>query len=130
MDGESIPQEVLLLLQVNGLETGGDGGGTSAASVQDVAAVVVLGGGEPALDTGPGVGPGTCIEGLLLTPDDVFGVGVAVKVLLQLSPGEGVQLLYTGDSSVADTVGLTVLEKSSVDLARAENNALDLLGLV
>ena len=40
------------------------------------------------------------------------------------------QLLNTGDGGVADTVGLTVLDKSGVDLARAENNALDLLGLV
>ena len=75
MNGESILQEVLLLLQVDGLETGGDGGGTSATSVQDVAAVVVLGGVEQGLDTGLGVGPGTSIEGLLLTPDDVLALG-------------------------------------------------------
>jgi hypothetical protein len=115
---------------VDGLKTGSDGGGTGTTSVQNVAAVVVLGGVEQALNTGLGVRPGTGVEGLLLTPDNVLGVGVAVKVLLQLSPGEGVQLLNTGDGGVADTVGFTVLNEGGVNLTRAENNTFDLLGLV
>jgi hypothetical protein len=39
-----------------------------------------------------------------------------------------VQLLNTGDGSVAETVGLTVLDKGGVDLARAHDDTLDLLG--
>lgn len=128
MDGESILQEFLLLFQVNGLETSGHGGAGGTTSVQDVAAVVVLGGVQHGLDTGLDVRPGTGVERLLLTPDDVLGVGVAVQVLLQLVPREGVQLLDTSDGSVANAIGLTVLDEGGVDLARAHDHTLDLLG--
>jgi len=124
---ESILQELLLLLKVDGLQTSSDGSAASATSVQDMAAVVVLGSVQQTLDTGLGVRPGTGVERLLLAPYDVLGVGVAVKVLLQLGPREGVQLLNTGDGSVADTVGLAVLAQSSVDLSGAQDDALDLL---
>lgn len=40
------------------------------------------------------------------------------------------QLLNTSDGCVADVVGLAVLEQRSVDLARAQNDTLNLLGLV
>lgn len=128
MNGESILQELLLLLQVDSLETGGHGSARGTTSVQDVAAVVVLGGVEHGLNTGLDERPGTGVQGLLLAPDDVLGVGVAVQVLLQLVPGEGVQLLNTSDGSVADTVGLTVLDEGGVDLARAHDDTLNLLG--
>lgn len=130
MNGESIVEELLLLLEMDRLETSGDGSAGSATGVQNVTAVVVLGLVQQSLDTGLGVAPGTGVQRLLLGPDDVAGVGVAVQVLLQLSPREGVQLLNTGDGGVADAVGFTVLGKSSVDLSRAEDDALDLLGLV
>jgi len=125
--GESILQELLLLLQVDGLKTGSHGGAGGATGVQDVTAVVVLGGVQEGLQTGLGVRPSTGVQRLLLAPDNVLGVGVAIQVLLQLSPGEGVQLLNTGDGSVADTLGITVLGEGSVDLARAQDNTLDLL---
>lgn len=128
VDSESILQEFLLLLEVNGLETGGDGGGRSATGVQDVTAVVVLRGVQESLNARLGVRPGTGVQRLLLAPDNVLGVGVAVQVLLQLGPREGVQLLDTDDGSVADAVGLTVLDKGGVDLTRADDHALDLLG--
>lgn len=89
VNGESFLQEVLLLLEVDGLETSGDGSAASATSVQDMAAVVVLGSVQQAFNTGLGIGPGTGVEGLLLAPDDILSVGVAVQVLLQLSPREG-----------------------------------------
>jgi hypothetical protein len=127
VNGESFLQEVLLLLEVDGLETSGDGSAASATSVQDMAAVVVLGSVQQAFNTGLGIGPGTGVEGLLLAPDDILSVGVAVQVLLQLSPREGVQLLNTGDSSVADTVGLAVLSQGGVDLSGAQDDALDVL---
>lgn len=40
------------------------------------------------------------------------------------------QLLNTGDGSVADVVGLTVFRKSSIHLTRAENDTLNLLRLI
>lgn len=127
VNGECILQELLLFLQVDGLETGGHGSTRSAAGVQDVTAVVVLSRVQQGLDTGLGVRPSTGVQRLLLAPDDVLGVGVAVQVLLQLSPGEGVQLLNTGDGSVADAVGIPVLGESGVNLTRAENHTLNLL---
>lgn len=130
VNGESILQELLLLLQVDGLETGGDGRGRSAASVQDVTAVVMLGGVEKRLKAGLSVRPGTRVQRLLLAPDDVLGVGVAVQVVLQLSPREGVQLFHPSDGGVADALSLAVLDKGSVDLARTDDDTLDLLGCV
>lgn len=130
MDGESILQELLLFLQVNGLETGSDRSTRSTAGVQDVATVVVLSSVQQGLNTGLGVRPGAGVKRLLLGPDDVLGIGVAVKVLLELAPGEGVELLNTGDGGVANAVGLTVLDKSGVDLTRAEDDTLNLLGLI
>lgn len=128
VNGESILQELLLLLEVDGLQTGGNRGGRSAAGVQDVAAIVVLGSVQQSLNARLGVRPGTGVQRLLLAPDDVLGVGVAVQVFLQLSPWEGVQLLHAGDGSVADALSLTVLDKGGVDLARADDHTLNLLG--
>jgi len=130
VDGESILQKLLLLLEVNTLGTSGDRGRWRAAGVYDVAAVVVLGGVEQGLETGLGVRPGTGVQGLFLAPHNVLSVGVAVQVVPQLGPGEGVQLLDTGDGGVANAVGLTVLDQSGVHLARAHDHTLDLLGLV
>lgn len=130
MNGESSLQELLLLLQVDSLETGGDRGRRRATGVHDVAAVVVLGGVQQGLDTWLDERPSSGVQRLLLAPDDVLSVGVAVEVFLQLSPREGVQLLHTSDSGVADAVGLTVLEQSGIDLSRADDHALDLLGRV
>lgn len=130
VDGECILKEFLLFLDVHGLETGGNRCARGTTGVEDVAAVVVLGSVEQSLDAGLGKAPGTGVQRLLLSPDDVLGVGVAVEVLLELSPGEGVQLLDTGDGGVADVVGFTVLDQGGVHLTRAENHTLDLLGLV
>lgn len=52
---ESILKELLLLLEVDGLETGGNGSARSATGVQDMAAVVVLGRVEQGFKTGLGV---------------------------------------------------------------------------
>ena len=120
----------MLFLEMDGLETGGHGSTRSATSVEDVTAVVVLGSVEQSLNTRLGVAPGTGVQGLLLAPDDVLGVGVAVQVLPELGPREGVELLDTSDGSVADVVSLAVLGQSGVDLARAEDHTLNLLGLI
>jgi hypothetical protein len=130
VDSECFLKEVLFLLGVDGLETGCDGGAWGPTSVEDVATVVVLSLVQQGLNTGLGVAPSTGVQRLFLSPDNVLGVRVAVQVLLQLSPREGVQLLNTGDGSVADTIGLTMLDQGSIDLTSAQNDALDLLGLV
>lgn len=112
------------------LETSGDRGTGVAASVHDVLPVVVLGVVEKGLNSGLGERPGASVEGLLLAPDDSLGIGVGVKVIAELGPGEGVELLNAGDGGVSDLVGLTVLEEGGEDLAGTEDDALDLLGLV
>lgn len=130
MDAESLLEEVLLFLEMDRLQTRGNGSTRVATGVEDVTAVVVLGLVEQSLHTRLNVGPGTSVQGLFLTPDDVTGVGIVVEVLLQLSPREGMQLFDTGDGSVADAIGLTVLGESSVHLATANDHTLNLLGLV
>jgi len=65
-----------------------------------------------------------------LTPDDGLGIGVCIEVLLQLLPWEGVQLLNTGDGSVLEAVVGTMLVKRCVDLTRAKDDAINVLGLL
>lgn len=113
-----------------GLETRGDRGTGGTTGVHDVATVVVFGGIEQGLNTGLDERPGAGVERLFLSPDNVLGVGVAVQVFFQLSPGEGVELLDTSDGGVADALGFTVFDESSVDLTRAHNDTLNLLRLV
>lgn len=112
-----------------GLETRGHRGTRVTSSVHDVFPVVVLGDVEDGLDTRLREGPGAGIERLLLAPHDGLGVGVAVKVLLDLLPWEGVELLDTGDGRVGDALVEAVLVQSSVDLAGTQDHALDVLGL-
>lgn len=98
-----------------------------AAGVHDVLAVVVLGVVEQGLNARLSEAPGTGVERLLLGPDDGLGVGVLVKVLLELLPGEGVQLLNASEGDVVDVVLGTVLVESSPDLTAAENDSVNLL---
>ena len=110
------------------LEARSDGGGGVAASVHDVLAVVVVGLVEEGFDAGLDEAPGAGVEGLLLAPDDGLGVGVVVEVVLELLPGEGVELLDAGEGDVVDLVVGAVLVEGGVDLAGAEDDAVDLLG--
>lgn len=127
---EGIVEQVLFFLQVAALETSGDRSARGTASIQHVAAVVVFSSVKQSLDTRLHKAPSTGVERLLLGPDDILGVRVAVQVLLELSPWEGVELFNTGDSGVADALALTVLGKSSVDLTRAQDDTLNLLRLI
>ena len=80
---------------------------------------------QQGLDAGLGETPGAGIERLFLAPDDVLGVGVHVEVLPELGPGEGVELLDAGDGRVFVFLVGAVLVQGDVDLAGAEDDALD-----
>lgn len=71
--------------------------------------------------------PGASIQWLLLSPNDVLCVRVAVKILFQLLPGERVQLLDARDCDIFDLVVGTVLDERSIDLSGAENDSVDLV---
>lgn len=109
------------------LETGSHRRAGVAAGVHDVLAVVVLSVVEQGLNARLSEAPSTGVERLLLGPDDGLGVGVLVKVLLELLPGEGVQLLNAGEGDVVDVVLGTVLVESGPDLTTAENDSVNLL---
>lgn len=112
-----------------GLEARSHRGTGVTSSVHDVFPVVVLGDVQDGLDTRLREGPRAGIERLLLAPDDGLGVGVAVEVLLDLLPWEGVELLDTGDGRVSDALVEAVLVQRGVDLAGTQDHALDVLWL-
>jgi hypothetical protein len=74
--------------------------------------------------------PSAGIEGFFLTPDDGFGVRVLVEILLKLLPGEGIELLDTGDGRVFDALIGTVLVESSINLSSAKDDTVNLVGVV
>ena len=69
--------------------------------------------------------PRTRIQRFFLSPDDSLGVGVLVEVLAQLGPGEGVQLFDAGDGGVFEFVLGAMFVEGDVDLAGAEDDAVD-----
>ena len=113
---------------MGGLEARSDGGRGVPAGVHDVLAVVVLRLVEERLNTRLGETPCARVERLFLSPNDGLGVGVVVEVVLELLPGEGVELLDAGDGDVIDVVVGAVFVEGGVDLAGAEDDAVDLLG--
>ena len=90
VDEKGVIQKIFLLFHMSSLQSCRHTCAWVPASIQHVPAVVVLGLIEQGLDSRLSEAPGTGVEGLLLTPDDVLGVWVHVEVLLQLSPREGV----------------------------------------
>lgn len=62
--------------------------------------VVMLGLVQQGLNAGLCEAPRSRVQRLFLRPDNGLGVRVAVQVLFQLLPGEGVQLLDTRDGNV------------------------------
>jgi hypothetical protein len=127
LDGERHLEQVLLLLLVRVLKTSSDRGAGVTSSIHDVPPVVVLGLVEKSLNPRLGETPCTSVERLLLTPNDVLGVGVRVEVLLQLLPWEGVELFNTGDRDILQATRLALLDKRSIDLTSAKNDAVDLV---
>ena len=72
--------------------------------------------------------PRARIQRLLLRPDDRLGVGVLVEVLAELGPGEWVKLLDAGDGGFVEFVLGAVFVEGDVDLAAAEDYAVDFFG--
>lgn len=108
------------------LQTRGDRRARAAAGVHDVFPVMVRGLVEQRLNTGLGEAPRARVQRLLLSPDNGLGVGVAVEVLTELLPWEGVKLLDTSNGNVVDVVVSAVLGERSIDLSRAENDTVNL----
>lgn len=113
---------------MRGLQTRGDRRAGAATSIHDVLAVVVLSVVEKGLNTRLSIRPSTSVEGLLLGPDNSLGIRVLVEVVAELLPWEGVELLNAGDGDIVKLVLGAVLMQRRIDLARAENDTLNLLG--
>lgn len=80
-----------------------------SSSIHTVSSVVVFRRIQQCLDSGLYKGPCTRVQWLFLAPYNCLGVRIRVEVLLQLLPREGVELFDTSDSSILETLGLTVL---------------------
>lgn len=93
-----------------------------------MAPVMMLGLIQQRLNTGLDETPSAGIERLLLTPHDGLRILVAVQVLLELLPGEGVELLNTRDGGVLEALVGAVLVQCSVHLAGTDDHAIDLVG--
>lgn len=110
------------------LETRGHAGAGVAAGVHDVLAVVVLRVVEQRLEARLDEAPWAGVERLFLRPHNRLRVGVAVQVLAQLAPWEGVQLLNTGQGCVAELLMLrSVLLQRRIHLSSAHDYALNVL---
>lgn len=121
-------QQILLLLHVASLQPSGHAGARIAAGVQHVFVAVMLGLVEQGLDAGLGEAPCTSVQWLLLAPDDVARIGIAVKVFAQLRPGERVQLLDARNGRGADLLAGPVLVQRRIHLPAAHDHPLNLLG--
>ena len=123
-------EQIHLLLGMARFQARRDARAGVPAGVHDMFAVVVLGFVEQGLNARLGEAPGAGVEGFFLAPDDGLGVGVGVEVLAELSPRERVELLDARDGRVADLLGRAVFVERDVDLAGAEDDALDRRGLI
>ena len=99
------------------------------AGIHDVLSIMIFGFIEQCLDSWLCKTPSACVQWLLLTPDDCLCVRIAVKVLLELSPWERIQLFDTSDGSILKIVEVVcpMLVQSYVHLTRAEDNTVNLL---
>ena len=118
-------KKLLLFPDVIGLETSSNTGTWVTTSVHDVLSVVVLSVIEKRLDSWLGETPCTSVQRLFLSPDNCLGIGVAVKVVTELRPREGIQLLDTCNGHIFDVVIGTVFVEGCVDLACAKDDTLD-----
>jgi len=100
------------------------------ASIQHVFSIMALRVIEQRLDSRLRKAPCTSVKWFLLRPDNVLSVRIHVKVLPQLRPGKGVELLNTRDGGIGDLLLGAVPVQRGVDLACAQDYTFDLLGCV
>lgn len=89
------------------------------SSIHDVFPVMVLRVVQESLNSRLCKAPSTCIQWFFLRPDDGFCVRIHVKILFELSPGEGVQLLDTGDGDGVELLLGAVFVQGHVNLTGA-----------
>lgn len=92
-----------------------------------MSSVVVLSVVKERLNTRLCEAPRSRIEWLFLRPHNVLRVRIRIEIVLQLLPGEGVQLLEARDRNIVELVLGAVVRKRRVHLASAEDHARDLV---
>jgi len=123
-------EQILFFLLMVRFQTRRDTGTGVPTGIHDVPSVVVFGLVQQGLDAGLHEAPAAGVQGLLLTPDNVLGVGITVEVFLELGPGEGVELFDTRDGDILEPLFLTVFDKGNVDLSGAHDDTLNLIVLI
>lgn len=122
-------QHLLLLLQMRPLQPRRHTSTGVAARIHHMLPIMMLRLIQERLQSRLREAPRAGIQRLLLRPHDGLCVGVAVEVVLELGPGEGVELLDArdGDLLVVGVRGAVFVE-SGVDLAAAEDDAVGFFG--
>jgi hypothetical protein len=100
------------------------------ASIQDVSAIVMRGLIQQRLDTRLREAPSSGIQRLFLCPDNILSIGIAVEILFDLRPRERMQLLDTSYGSLFVLELATMACEIHIHLARAEDDALNVLARV
>ena len=119
-------KHIKLLLHMRTLQACRNAGAWIATSVHDVLTIMVLSLVQKCLDTRLREAPCACIQRFFLSPDNGLGIGVLIKVFLELSPREGVKLFDTGDCGLVVLVLSTVFVKSDINLPRTEDDTVNL----
>jgi len=112
--------DLMSTYQMSCLHSSRNAGAWGSTSVLDMLCTVVFSLTEDSFQSGLHKGPGTCIERLFLCPNDLLKIGVFLKLVTNMGPREGVELLDTSDSNIVDSAGGTLLHKGSINLARTE----------
>ena len=73
--------------------------------------------------------PGALVLRLVLTPHQIGGIGILFELGAKSLVREGVELLDAHDGHIVGTLVLALFDQVEVDLARADDDAFDLLGL-
>ena len=130
LNSERHLQQILLLLHMRSFQARRHTSTRRSPSIHDVLPVVMFRVIQQRLNPRLHETPRSCIQRLFLCPHNRLGIGVHVEVVLEILPGEGVELLDTCDGSRGDFVGGAVFVDSGVGLAGTDDDALDLFGRV
>lgn len=131
LDAKGHLQQILLLLLVHALQPRRHTRARVATGIHDVPPIVVFRIIQQRLDPRLHEAPRARVQRLLLAVHDVLRIRIAVQVVAELGPGEGVQLLDARNGHVLE-LGLlgAGLDERGVDLSSAEDDAVDALVVV